>query len=258
MSGDDRGNPPDGSNKDKKRFRVVKQGDSARPSSQQIHQLFMASEHIQWTPFAKSMGWNPETSRASLPIKEWITSKQEIIAREQAETVAEAVFNHKSRWHSDVLKTLKEYPEANDAMLGVLKKRLNDIIGTINKDNEGKVIAAQSGGFYEPQFDKIKNSELSQLASAIKTCTESKHRSLMIHDWSFKVAEQFTDPKRFESFEDKLSDTEWTVEVIGGENLTSKQMEDFLGRWYDSPVSRPSNLLDEVDEAVEEAENSET
>lgn len=241
MSG--KGKPPKGptgEGKTTKPFRVVRQGEpaSAKPSPDQIKQIYMASPHIEWTPFARSMGWSSLDSRGGLPIEDWIRAKHEILAREQAETIAEAVFVHRGRWHQDVLKTLKEYPEANDAMLGILKKRLNDIIGIINDDERGRVMAAQTGGLenFVGRFQMIKNNELLGLAAAIKVCTESKHKALMIHDWSFKVAETFSDPKQFATATEREKDSEWKVEIIGGENLSHHQMQDFLGRWYDKPA----------------------
>lgn len=232
--------PPKGGIGDKKKppFRVVKQSVpvSAKPSPDQIRQLYMASKFVEWTPFAESMGWPTLDSRHGLPIGDWIKEKRDIIAREQAERVAEAVFAHRSRWHTDVLKTLKEYPEANDAMLGLLKRRLNDMIRTVNDDEKGQALSMQTGHPYEPKFAKVKNGELMALAAAIKVCTESKHRSLLINDWSFKVAETFSDPRQFGTTEEKIADMEWKVELIGGENLSHGQLTDFLGRYYDRPV----------------------
>lgn len=233
--------PPKDPKATKTPFRVVKHepAASAKPSPDQIKQLYMASAHIEWTPFARSMGWPSLDSRNGLPIDEWIKQKRDIMAREQAETIAEAVFNHRGRWHQDVLKTLKEYPEANDAMLGILKKRLNDIIATINDDERSRVMAAQGPtglANFQSTFSKIKTGDLLGLAAAIKVCTESKHKALMISDWSFKVAETFSDPKQFGTQSEREKDTEWKVELIGGDTLTHHQMQEFLGRWYDKPT----------------------
>lgn len=220
----------------KNRFRVVRSDANAKPSPEAIRQLYMASHFIEWTPFAASMGWKSLDSRNGLPIDQWIQDKRDVFAREQAETIAEAVFHHRSRWHQDVLKTLKEYPEANDAMLGILKKRLNDIIATINDDQRSQVIAAQTGGQYVSEFKKIKNGDLLALSAAIKVCTESKHKALMINEWSFKVAESFSDPKQFARESERVADTEWKVSVIGGEAITNRQMQEFLGAYYDKPA----------------------
>lgn len=248
------GKPPKGPKgpKGRDKFRVVPNArtvsSSAKPSPATIKQLYMKSSSIEWSTFAKSMGWNSLDSRHGMPVSDWIEEKRNIIAREEAEKIAEAVFQHKSRWHSDVLKTLKEYPEANDAMLGILKKRLNDIIGTINIDNQRGALAKQTGENYQPEFEKIKTNDLMSLAAAIKICTESKHKALMINDWSFKVAESYSDPKQFGTTEQKIANMEWKVTVMGGENLTSAQMQKFLGDYYDKPML--PHTADEVEAKV--------
>lgn len=213
----------------------------------------MSSDSIEWTPFAESMGWKPASSRVGLPVEEWIRQKREVFAKEQAERISEAVFKHRGRWHSDVLKTLQEYPEANDAMLGILKKRLNDIISTINEDEQRKLEAKQRG-FDSPvsNFKAIKSSELLALAAAIKVATESKHKSLMINDWSFKVAETFSDPAQFKADDEQIKNAEWNVKIIGGDQLNSKQMQKFLGDWYDKPVMPHTS-----EEVKNSAENNE-
>jgi hypothetical protein len=238
--------PKDGKKKGK--FRVVKTGETvmSKPTPETIKQIFMKSSNLEWIPFAKSMKWDPVESRAQYPeCTQWIEEKKQILAREQAEHIAELVFDHRSNWHRNVLKTLREYPEANDAILGIIKKRINGIIKTINADDEGAIIAAQSGIPYEEKFAKVKTSELLSLAAAMKVVTESKHRSLLISDWSVKVAEQFTDPKQFEQNAEKLKDTAWTIQVMGAENLTSGDMQNFLSKWYDKPagtIHQPEEL----------------
>lgn len=249
MSGDK--DPPDRGEDKKKSLRLVKPGEpspSAKPSSEQIKQLYMASNHIEWTPFAKSMGWKSLSSRTGLPTEEWVSQKKEIFAREQAETIAEAVFEHRARWHTDVLKTLREYPEANDAMMGILKKRLNDIIATINDDENSRVLAAQTGQVPINQFKQIKTSELSSLAVAIKVCTEAKHKALMIDNWSFTVAEQYADPNQFRKDDDKVKNAEWTVKIIGGEKINGREMGKFIGDWYDKP--RVPHTREEAEESA--------
>lgn len=229
------GKKPPGKGK-KNPLKIVKDSSSTRPSTDQVKQLYMRSPHIEWISFANHMKWDNVSSRNSYPVADWVQEKKHILAREQAEQIAELIFDHRSRWHRDVLKTLREYPEANDAMLGILKKRLNDMIQIINEDEQNKIEAAKKGEAYSPEFRKIKTGDLLALTAAIKTVTESKHKSLLINDWSVKVAEQFTDPNQFEIDETKLKDTNWTIEVIGGENLTANQMQKFLGDYYDRPM----------------------
>lgn len=202
-----------------------------------MRQLYMASPHVEWSPFAKSMGWSPTTSRNGLDVTDWIAEKRDLIAREQAETIAEEVFGYRSRWHVDVLKTLKEYPEANDAMLGLLKRRLNDMIRMVNEDDQAVAAAARVGvDAPPPRFAKVPAKELASLASAIKICTESKHKSLLIGDWSFRVAETFSDPRQFQEEEAKAADMQWRVNIMGTESMTSSELQAAISRWYDGPA----------------------
>lgn len=230
---DDGKRPPKGKKPD--RFRVVKHPNAAKPTADQVRQLYMASTFVEWGPFAESMRWD-DSMRGDYPVAEWIRTKRELFARRQAEAIGDAVFHHRSRWHQDVLKTLKEYPEAHDAMLGVLKARINDVIGTINEDQQNRAIAAQTGLGYTSKFAQIKNGDLAALAIALRTVTDAKHKSLMIGDWSFKVAETFSDPRQFAGDEEKAKNLAWTVEIIGGEKLTSAQLQELLGKWYDKPM----------------------
>lgn len=235
MGKDDEKPPKKG---DKKRFRVVKTGESvlAKPSTETVKQLFMASPHLEWIPFADSMNWDAGTTRDLYPVSEWIAQKKDQLARRQSEQIAELLFDHRSRWHRDVLKTLRDYPEAADAMLGIIKHRENELIGMINHDMEEKSAAKVEGRAPNLKFSKVKTSELLSLSAALKVAVETKHKSLLINDWSVRVAEQFTDPKQFEREEHKMKDTGWKLEVIGGENLTVPQMQQLLGQYYDNPT----------------------
>lgn len=228
----------------RKPFRVIQQNDDvlAKPSTEQMKQLYMASSHLEWGPFARSMGWEQDLAE-QLKVKysawDWIAKKKEILAREQAEQIAELVFDHKSRWHRDVLKTLKDYPEANDAVLAIIKRRINDIVRVI-RDDENRGLGPNG------DFKKVQTRELLALASAMKTVTESKHKSLMIDNWNIQVADKFSEP--VEKIEDELLATNWRIEVIGGEKLDSKQMQEFLGRYYDKPkLHQPEELLKDIE-----------
>ncbi len=240
------GPPEDGDEKKKPRhLRSVKPQDkiiSAKPSAETVKQLYMASTFIEWAPFAASLGWNEATTRREYPAAEWIADKRSVMARVQAENVAEAVFQHRGRWHSDVLKTLREYPEANDALMNILKKRMNDIIGVINDDEKNRVLYVQQGLEFRPQFPKIKSAELHSLASAIKTVTESKHRALLIDNWSFKQADDYSDPNQFNEMDKEMERQEWKMEVIGGEKMNNKDLGNLISKWYDKPNNPHEHL----------------
>ena len=248
--------PPKKSNKRPlAQFKVVKkQAEGSKlvpklaPTKDQVEAIFLASKHTEWTPFAQSMGWDPARSRTDYPSALWIQKKKQILAIQQAEHIAEQLWDHRGQWHRDVLKTLKEMPEANDAMLGIVKHRLNNIIGLINEDKQNKVLSAQTGQQFEEKFQKVTSQEIAVLAGALKTITEAKHKSVMLDNWSMKVAEEFTDPGQFQAAEDKAADNEWTVEILGGEKMSMSNMESFMARYYDQKT--PKELLKEAKEII--------
>lgn len=209
---------------------------AASISEEQVKQLFMQSKHIAWAPFAKSMGWPVDDRRRYPEFQDWAREKREMIARNQSEEIAESLFSHRPRWHSDVLNTLKEYPEVCDHMMMLLKKRLNDAVTLIKEDNKERVqhVQSKSKKAFKPSFDKeFDNSELLKLASAIKVITESKHKALMIDKWNLSEAEKFTDPEQFEA--PNHEDQTWKVLLNDGREVGLDEMRDIVKPWYDVP-----------------------
>ena len=254
MSGDNNGKDPP-----KPRHLHSVSGNGAGPSSpavikrlppEQEKILFMKSNHIEWTPFAKSLGLNPRVEKPLDEFKEWSYEKRMIIAREQSEEVGESLFKHRARWHADVLKTLTEYPETADAMMAILKKRANDIVKTINDDNKKMVQAAQSGEAFVSEFSKIKTSELTSLAAGMKLTTEFKHKSLMLDNWSLKDAEMFTDPKQFET--QKAEDHGWKLEIVGQNGpIDGLQLRDMMTQYYDNKPAKAEGEIIDVEPPLE-------
>lgn len=216
------------------------------PTKEQIKAIYMASKHLEWTPFAQSMGWDAVRSRQEYPSQTWIQEKKTILALQQSEQIAEMVWDHRGQWHRDVLNTLKDLPQANDAMLGILKHRMNEMIQTINEDAQNKVLHARSGSPdpFRSEFSKIKTNELVALSTAISIVTQSKHRSLLIDQWNVKTAETFTDPAQFEREDQKLADNDWTIEVIGNQKMDNVDIERLMHKYYDQKP--PRDLLAEA------------
>jgi hypothetical protein len=218
-------------------LRIVRDGDdnnhrSPKISPEQAKSMFMASPHLEWSTWAKSMGWR--TSTPKYPnFSDWQREKRDILARDQAESISEALFSHRGRWHADVLKTLKEYPEAPDAMMGIFKKRINDIIQTINEDERHRALAAQTGEQFVSNFAKIETAELRNIAAGLKLVTEAKHKALMIDGWNIKVAESFTDPAQFEA--PNLENQQWKVQLLGGHEIDENGMKQLMKSYYDVP-----------------------
>lgn len=210
---------------------------SALLSQEQAKAMFMASQHLEWYPWAKSMGWRPEIERARYPdFPEWAKEKRETIARNQSEEIAEALFSHRPRWHADVLKTMKEYPEVADNMMAIIKKRMNDVIVMINEDEKARVQhvqAQKTGPFIGSFLTHFDNSELVKLSTAIRIVTDAKHKALMTDKWSAAGAEKFTDPTQFEA--PLMEDQSWKVQLYDGQTLRPEEMSAMMKSYYDEP-----------------------
>lgn len=194
----------------------------------------MASPHVEWFAFARSMGWDPVSSKKGLGVKSWIIKKKEILSQEHSVQIAEAVFHHKSRWHQDVLTTLREYPKASDAMLEILKAKMNQVIKAIKADELAEKLPQHQRP--ESEFKKFTSGELACLASAIRTVTETKYKSLLLADWNIKVSEAVSTPEAMKKEQEKSIDAEWTIEVMGHEKMKAKDLQNALNEWYDRPM----------------------
>lgn len=205
----------------------------------------MASGHVEWAPFARDMGWPVQPTQRKYPVGDWVKQKKDQLADEQGQVLASMVFSEKTRWHEEVLKTLKDYPEANNVLLSIIKKRLSDIVRDIRYDEQFK---GQEG--YKPKFDDVKNKDLLGLAAALKTLTESRHKSLLLDKWSFGLADKHVEESVIDTTED--DDSGWRVEIMGGPK-TSAEMERMLSDWYDKPdvmadFDKPPEAPDEGDQ----------
>lgn len=211
-----------------------------------VEALFMASEYTEWKAFAQSQGWDINRTRNYYPVVKWCAAKKRKLALSHAEDIAQMLFDHRSRWHKDVLTTLKEYPAASDAMLGILKRRMNDMIEDINLDVEEKRQAALEGrlpftGGVSRRFDKWATHELTALSNALKTVQESKYKGLLLSSWNVKVAQEGTEPEMLgappEQIEDKKDDGKFVLQLTGGESITVKRMQELMDQYLDQPGS---------------------
>lgn len=208
-----------------------------------VKELFMASPFVEWSPFAESQNWNPQGSRIKYPVASWVAEKKRLIASAQAEKIAQAVFDHRGPWHQDVLSTLKEYPKANDAVLGLVKRRMNDMIEDANADADERLAAAREGrapfsGGKTRKFDKWTNQDIAAISNAMRTVTDAKHRSLGLSNWTIKAAEEATNPTMLGAPPDdsvKAAEEQWTIQVIGEGQMTGRKLQDLMDRYLDKP-----------------------
>lgn len=191
----------------------------------------MASPHVEWFAFARSMGWDPTESRRGLGSETWVNKKKEILSQEHSSKIAELLFDHKSKWHQQVLSTLRDYPLTADAIHEIIKHKINTIVKNIKENDE-----AEKAGQEPDKNKKISSAEIATLAAAYKTVTETKYKSLLISDWNVKVAEAVSTPESMKKEQEKTIDTEWTIEVMGHEKVKAKDLQHLLNDWYDRPM----------------------
>lgn len=223
-----------------------------RDEREMLRRAFMASDYVEWAPFAKSVGRDPLKDRPLFPVGAWVAEKKRHVALVQAEHIAQQVFDHKSNWHKDVLDTIREYPKTADALLGIIKRRMNEIIKDINADVDAEQKAAARGE--PPPINKNfsrKNwptKEIDMLANSFKTISNAKYDSLLLSDWNVKLAQEATNPVALGApvDETKKEDTGWTIELTGGNKLTPKTMQDLFSRYLDTPDS-PRDVSPKVD-----------
>jgi hypothetical protein len=218
------------------------------PSAETAREMFMQSDHVDWPSFAKSNGWPVQQTTRAYPVGDWTKEKKQVIGSEQAEALAGMIFKSKTRWHESVLQTLEEYPQTHDALHTILKHRINTMLGKIRRDEMAR---AQGVVGHMSEFEQVKTSEILKVSMALKMITESKHKALMINNWSFRLADHQT-----EQFENELADTNsqvWQVEIIG-KQYNTKTAKELLGKWYDQPSS-PHDYAAYMDDDEDEDED---
>lgn len=210
-----------------------------------VYQLFMASSHLEWGPFAQSQGWDRDQSYARYPTSTWVSEKKKSVAKRQAEEIGEQLFNHRSRWHKSALKALKECPEMNEFMVGLLKRRMAQYGDMARRDDEAmrnRIQLIQAGTPPEllppipSSFAGIPDETLQSLANSVRVMTDSWYKSLLLSEWSVKLAEQFTTPEGVMEAEDQQPNKEWVFEMIGGERIQKHDMHRMMAQWYDKPI----------------------
>lgn len=182
---------------------------------QLVRERFMASEYIEWTPFAEAQGWNPSRSRSDYPVAHWIAEKRKILSDVAAERIRDAVFGLNSTWHLEVIRTIREYPE----LVGRLRRLVEDKILDLENTKDRSAISPKV---------------LQSLASTVKVLVETAHKALLIDKWSLEQADAFVG-ERSESQDESSSQFQISVIGEGGTPvlLPAKDLAEILSRFYD-------------------------
>ncbi len=218
-----------------------------------VKALFMKSDYVEWSPFALSMRWNASSTRHKFPVANWVREKKEQVAKEQAESIADAIFRHKPRWHENVLKVMRDSVQLTDQIEQIFKVRVNQVVSMINRDVQNKQKALLEGRPYDDTVDsefyeKVNNAQLEILARTAKAIVEAKQRSVLINNWSVNVAEEFAKP---ETILQETQSRGFTVEVFSdakeARKITSEELISFRKKFYDQAVT-PRDDEDKGDE----------
>ena len=201
-----------------------------------VKELFMRSEFVEWSPFATAMKWEINATRCKYPVRDWVKEKKERLAQEQAENISDAVFRHKPQWHNDVMKVLRDTTELTNQIEAVFKVRVNQIVQMINRDVQAKQKALLENKPYSDATDSefyknISMGQLEAMARATRVLVEAKQRSVLINNWSVNVAEEFARPETI------LQEPEakgFTIEIIGNQKVSSDDLMNFRKKYYDN------------------------
>lgn len=195
---------------------------------------YFKSAHLEWHPFAESMGWDPYKSKKRFPVKEWIEEKKKHLSKAALERISEAVFSTEGRYHTQVLKTLNELPALCDRLQTLLEHRISDL--------EHRPAHSQK---------KQSTSEIHKLIRATKDLIEAKHNALLINRWELQHAKNAL---KIDDANEAPINQDFTVEIISGPNETIKPLKsvDFvqlIAQWYDKPKSMEASSEEPLDSA---------
>jgi hypothetical protein len=204
-----------------------------KPHKDVIEQEYMASPYLDWAAFAKSKNWDVHATRVKYPTGVWRAEKEKILGTKRAETLAAVLFQHNHRWHSDVLKTLREYPKMADKVADLLIRKITYLSNLDEeKFNEGDVkVVGDKPVFIKP----VSSWELMALAQALKATTEAKHKSLLLDQWT---AEKARDAARPPEPKDVTETGGMVFEVIGKGQLGTRDIQSFMDEYLDKPKAK--------------------
>ncbi len=215
--------------------------DSIKPTSavdeetERVRQAYEESPHISWADFAASCGWNVQSSRVKYPTAKWVAEKRARLSREHAECLQDALTRARPQIHQDTLRTLRDYPEAHDAMLDLIKS-LGECLRAETEEHARGVRASQMASMKVPALRRGLVKDLLDLTIALRTLTESKHRSLMLTEATWKAVVE--DTERVASAEPGQAAQEgdgMTFRMMGWESITPDRLDKFFSQYFDKP-----------------------
>lgn len=188
-----------------------------------IKEAYDRSECVEWIPFCRSVNLDWQKTRTEMPTGMWVQEKRQRLHQEQGELLADEIFKYKGAWHTEVLKTLRTYPQGADLAYvagAKLLKKMND--------------ALDDGSFDH----KYKPKELSEMMRAMDVAIAAKHRSLLLNHWEVKRAEE--DIRAPEVPLTAPAEIEWKMELMNGEKLSCQDLQKLINANMD-PETEPND-----------------
>lgn len=197
----------------------------------QVKAWYFQSPHVEWLPFAESMGWDSYATRNRFPVQEWIKEKKERMSQAALERLIDTLFNRESRYHQEILHTLDEMPKMCDRVLKLIDKKIDALDSQLSRNPMS-----------------VNSLELMRIASALKTIADAKNSSLFVDRWNFSGLESFITAR---SPQDQSDENGFVVRVLGkngeAELKSAEELIRDIASWYDEPKSEvPSNFDDHV------------
>jgi hypothetical protein len=182
-----------------------------------IREAYDKSDILDWRSFANSVGLDVDRTTHQLPTRKWVQEKRARIHEIQAESLMDELFDYKSVWHKEVIKTLRTYPQGADLAYKVATRLLLKLDKQIESNT------------YDEEYISL---NVKNAVSALKMAVETKHKTLLLNQWEIKrVEDEFKQTDALPTSEN----FEWKMELVGGEKLTSKQMQRLIDQYIDKP-----------------------
>jgi len=223
-----------------------------------IREMYMASPHVEFGPFARSQGWEVNYTTQNVPHSEWTRDKKKSLTSKAAEELGEAIFGHKSNWNHQVLRALTNLPnlaQNTAALLSRWQTLVNDEMTRVErlKDKDGRDLNSHAK-LIELQ-KTVRLHDMKSLADAVCASIDAVQRSLMIDQWSLKMAESFAENQDEQEVQEaQLDPTKaFVLELRSGEKVSGEWLESKMLQWYDPPQKPRLELVKEDTDAGSDA-----
>lgn len=197
-----------------------------------LEKMYMEGPDISWDLFCKRHGFHSRDARNNCPVAGWRRAKRERVALERSEELSDLFFDRKYDWSKEVSKTLTEYPKAIDKLFMLLQGRINDW-------TKAYIQSAQGGG--AGAFNRISTFDMSRMADAMAKLQTAKYKSLLLHEFTVKMADQEQE-RELKNVGEKQKP--FQVEIMNRGILTNKDLEDIYDKWLDKPTKAPNDKND--------------